>query len=259
MTLLAVAGGTGHAGSAVVREALSRGYEVRSFSRHFPPKAAAVEGVDYVLADAATGEGLAAALDGAVAVVDALEVRGRAAQRAFPEAGRRLLAAAYGSGLQRAVMLSIAQCDQVSFGYYRSKVAKEQAYDGAKLPTVVVRAAQFHSLLAEVFAYGSRLHVVPSLPGAQMQPIDTADVARALVDAAVEESSPDHLRRTVSGPETKLVRDFAEEWKAAVGSTARILDLPVPVPYFSEGRNLAPGTAYGTTTFAQWLEGRRGA
>ncbi|MCH6469446.1 SDR family oxidoreductase [Sinomonas terrae] len=258
MTLLAVAGGTGQAGSAVVREALARGYEVRSFSRRLPAPAAAIEGVDYVAADAATGEGLAAALDGAHAVVDALEGRGRAAQRVFPEAGRRLLAAAHGSGLQRAVMLSIAQCDQAPFGYYRSKVAKEEVYDAAKLPTVVVRAAQFHSLLAEIFAYGSRLHVVASLRGAQMQPIDVADVARALVDAAAEEL-PGHLRRTVSGPETKPVRDFAQEWRTAVGSTARILDLPMPVRFFSQRRNIAPGTAFGTTTFAQWLEGLRGA
>ncbi|WP_138442350.1 SDR family oxidoreductase [Sinomonas susongensis] len=257
MALLAVAGGTGQAGSAVVLEALARGYEVRAFSRRLPPPAAAVEGVEYVVADAATGVGLAAALDGAEVLVDALEGRGRAAQRAFPEAGRRLLAAAHGSGVRRAVMLSIAQCDQIGFGYYRSKVAKEKAYDAAKVPTAVVRASQFHSLLAELFAYGSRFRVVPSVRRARMQPIDVADVARALVEAAAEEAGG-HTLRTVSGPETRPVHDFAQEWKTAVGSTAGIIDLPVPGRFFSEGRNLAPGTAFGTTTFAQWLESHSG-
>lgn len=258
MTLLAVAGGTGQVGSAVVLEALSRGYRVRSFSRRRPSPSAVIDGVEYVVADAATGVRLAAALDGADALVDALEGRGRAAQRAFPEAGRRLLAAAHGSGIRRAVMLSIAQCDQVGFGYYRSKVAKEKAYDAAKVTTAVVRASQFHSLLAEIFAYGSRVHLIPSVRGARVQPIDVADVARALMDAVGEEAEG-HTLRTVSGPETRPLRDFAQEWKSAVGSTARVVDLPLPGTFFSEGHNLAPGTAFGTITFAQWLEGYRGS
>lgn len=91
MSILAVAGGTGVAGSTVVREALARGFSVRSLSRRLPQPSAALDGVDYVAADATTGEGLAAALDGAEILVDALEDRSFRAQKLFPEAGRRLL------------------------------------------------------------------------------------------------------------------------------------------------------------------------
>jgi uncharacterized protein YbjT (DUF2867 family) len=91
---------------------------------------------------------------------------------------------------------------------------------------------------------------------ARLQPIDVRDVARALVDAAAE---PDegHSDRTVSGPETRPAREFAEEWKTAVGSRARIIELPVPGgigKFFSEGRNLVPGSTFGMITFAQWLD-----
>ncbi|MEN2745362.1 SDR family oxidoreductase [Sinomonas halotolerans] len=261
MNILAVAGGTGLAGSAVVREALARGFSVRSLSRRLPQPSTALDGVDYAVADAATGEGLAAALDGAEILIDALEDRRLRAQKLFPEAGRRLLAAAHGSGVRRAVMLSIAQCDELDFGYYRSKVAKEKLYDAAPMPSAVVRAAQFHPLLAQIFAAGHPLRIVPSVRRARLAPIDVRDVARALLDAAVEEGDG-HALRTVSGPETRPVRDFAEEWKDIVGSRARIVGLPAPGGvgrYLSQGRNLAPESAFGTITFAQWLKESKSA
>ncbi|WP_422933813.1 SDR family oxidoreductase [Sinomonas sp. P47F7] len=258
MTVLLVAGGTGQAGSAVVREALARGFSVRSLSRKAPPPSVALDGVEYVSADAATGEGLAAALDGVDVVVDTLEGRGGAAQKRFAEAGRRLLAASHGSGVRRAVMVSVAQCDELPIGYYRSKAAKELVYREAKLPTAIVRASQFHSLLDSIFRSTERLRIVPSVRAARLQPIDVRDVARALVDTASEEFSG-HSMRTVSGPETRPLRDFADEWREATGSRARVLELPLPGTfgrYFSEERNLAPGTEFGTITFSEWLAGR---
>ncbi|NUP75802.1 MAG: SDR family oxidoreductase, partial [Sinomonas sp.] len=196
--------------------------------------------------------------DGVDVVVDALNGRGRSGQKHFAEAGARLAAAAHGSGVGRAVMLSIAQCDQLPMGYYRARVAKEQVYAEAKLPTAVVRASQFHSLLDTVFRAGDRIRMVPSVRSAWFQPIDVRDVARALVDAAAEDLHG-HTVRTVSGPERKPLTDFAEEWRAATGSRARVVELPLPGRlgrYFAEGRNVAPGTAFGTITFAQWLAER---
>ena len=46
MSRIAVIGGTGYAGSAIVREAASRGHEVVSFSRSVPAEEARVDGVD---------------------------------------------------------------------------------------------------------------------------------------------------------------------------------------------------------------------
>ncbi|WP_171042255.1 SDR family oxidoreductase [Sinomonas gamaensis] len=259
MTLIVVAGGTGQVGSAAVRDAAGRGLGVRSFSRRLPSPEDRVDGVEYLVADASTGEGLAAALDGADAVIDVLGARTVRFQTAFPEAGRRLLAAAHGSRARRAVALSIAQCDQVGFSYYRARLAKEQLYDGAPFPTAVVRASQFHSLLARIFASGQPLRLIPSIRHARVQPIDVRDVARALVDEALVEGSG-RAHRTVSGPEVRSVREFAEEWKASVGSSAPIVDLPLlgTGTFFSEGRNLAPESAFGTITFGQWLREQRG-
>jgi uncharacterized protein YbjT (DUF2867 family) len=47
MSTITVVGGTGYAGSAIVREAAKRGHDVVSFSRNVPAEEARVEGVRY--------------------------------------------------------------------------------------------------------------------------------------------------------------------------------------------------------------------
>ena len=74
MASITVVGGTGYAGGHLVAEAASRGHAVTAVSRHAP--AEPVPGVTYVSADLTDGDGLAAAVKGADAVVLALSPRG---------------------------------------------------------------------------------------------------------------------------------------------------------------------------------------
>lgn len=73
---ITVVGGTGYAGSHIVREAASRGHEVVALSRHAPQDAARVEGVEYRELDVTSPDALAAAVAGAEVVVSALSPRG---------------------------------------------------------------------------------------------------------------------------------------------------------------------------------------
>ncbi|WP_433874443.1 SDR family oxidoreductase [Sinomonas atrocyanea] len=258
MALLLVAGGTGAAGRATAREALGRGWQVRSLSRTLPAPTRVLDGVEYVRADVASGSGLAAALDGVEVVIDTLEARRGRALRGYPLAGRRLLDAARGSGVDRAVSVSIMACDQFPLRYYRSKVAKEQVYAAHALPTTVVRCGQFHDLLGSLFERGERFGFLPILPQARLQPIDLSDVARALVDAA-EAPAGGFFLTAACGPEVRSMRSLAGAWRTATGSTARVVDLPVPgraARVLAEGRNLMADAAFGTVTFEQWLARR---
>ncbi|WCI08514.1 NAD(P)H-binding protein [Arthrobacter sp. OVS8] len=153
MTRICVAGGTGQVGGEVVRRALAGGHSVAALCRHPLPAGAParVDDAEYFAADVTTGEGLAAALAGADVVIDCLEGRSGKDLKNFADGGARLLAAAQDADVSRAVMLSIVNCDRSSFGYYTSKAAKEQVYERSGLDTVVVRATQFHSLLAAMF------------------------------------------------------------------------------------------------------------
>ena len=171
--------------------------------------------------------GLAAALAGADVVIDCLEGRSGKALKDFADGGARLLAAAQDAGVARAVVLSIVNCDRSSFGYYASKAAKELVYERSGLETVALRATQFHSLLATIFAAGSRLRIIPVVTGASFQPIAPADVAAALLEEALKPATGRrHSVRTIGGPEIQEMGEFARQWKAATGSRATAGELP---------------------------------
>jgi uncharacterized protein YbjT (DUF2867 family) len=204
MTRICVAGGTGQVGREVVRLAVDGGYGVAVLSRNTPPAGSTSSrgGAEYFRGDVTTGEGLAAALAGADVVIDCTEGQSGKALKSFADGGARLLAAAQDAGVSRAVVLSIINCDRSGFGYYQSKAAKEQAYGKSGLETVAVRATQFHSLLATLFAAGSRVRVIPLVKGARFQPISPAEAAAALLETALEApSGVRHSVRTIGGPE----------------------------------------------------------
>ncbi|MET3920527.1 NAD(P)H-binding protein [Arthrobacter sp. UYEF20] len=259
MTRICVAGGTGQVGREVVRQAVARGLAVAVLSRNPPSSrsSAGPDGAAYFRGDVTTGEGLAAALDGADVVIDCLEGKSGKALKNFADGGARLLAAARDARVPKAVVLSIINCDESSFGYYRSKAAKERVYERSGLETVALRATQFHSLLARMFAAGSRVRMIPVVKGARFQPISPSEVATALLDAALEPpAGVRHRVRTIGGPEIAGMAELAREWQQASGSRGHLVRLPLPGPmgkYLREGLNLVPEERHGSETFARWL------
>lgn len=264
MTRICVAGGTGQVGREVVRQAVDAGHSVAVLSRNPPPAGASgrVGGAEYFRADVTTGEGVATAVGGADVVIDCLEGRSGKARKNFADGGARLLAAAQDAGTARAVMLSIVNCDRSSAAFYRSKAAKEQVYELSGLQTVVLRATQFHSLLAMMFGAGSRIRIIPVVRGSRFQPASPADVAGMLLEAALEPApvpaaGPPHRVLDFGGPESKDMADFAREWKRARGVKGQLVRLPLPGPmgrYLREGLNLVPDARHGNETFRGWLE-----
>lgn len=213
MSRICVAGGTGQVGREVVRQALSRGHAVAVLSRNPPEDGAGGQhdNATYFRGDVTTGAGLPEALAGADVVIDCLEGQTGKALRQFAAGGAILLGAALEAGVPKAVLLSIVNCDQSTYGYYRSKAEKERAYLASELETVAVRATQFHSLLARIFAAGSRVGLVPVIRGARFQTIGPGDVAAALLEAALEPPSGEsHRLRTIGGPRSRTWR----RWRA---------------------------------------------
>jgi uncharacterized protein YbjT (DUF2867 family) len=245
-----------------VRQAVARGASVAGLSRRPPSPGAPgrTDGADYFRGDVTTGEGLMAALEGADVVIDCLEGQSGRSLKNFADGGARLLAAAQDAGVTKAVVLSIINCDRSGFRYYRSKAAKEQVYERSGLETVVLRATQFHSLLAQLFAAGSKVWMIPVVKGARFQPISPAEVAAALLDAALEPSSSDrHRVRTIGGPEVTGMAELALDWKQGTASRGRLVPLPMPGPmgkYLRAGLNLIPEERHGTETFRGWLAKR---
>ena len=108
----------------------AEGHEVVAISRS--------RGVDVV-----TGDGLAEALAGAEAIVDAATGPSpdeQAATEFFTTAARNLQEAGQRAGVQRIVVVSIIGSDRFSGGYGAAKVAHEQAH--ARGPDPGARAAR---------------------------------------------------------------------------------------------------------------------
>ncbi|MFF3321184.1 SDR family oxidoreductase [Streptomyces sp. NPDC002889] len=242
---IAIAGGTGTLGRHTADELRGRGHEVRVLSRHSP---------EYRV-DLTTGEGLAEALAGCDTVVDASNSPSpKQAEQILVEGSRRLLAAEEASGVGHHVCVSIVGCDRVPMGYHRSKAQQERVVESGQVPWTVVRATQFHELLAAGFAAVGRARVLP-IPRARLQPVACAEVARVVADAV--EGGPRRGRVEVTGPETADLRVLARRWRAITGRRALVLPLPLPGAL---GRALRSGVATsdhpdvrGTVRFDDWL------
>jgi uncharacterized protein YbjT (DUF2867 family) len=245
--VIAVIGGSGTLGSHVVGELRARGHDVRA-----PSRRAAQFRIDLT-----TGEGLEHAVDGCEVVVDASNNSSpRGAARTLVEGSRRLLAAEQAAGVRHHVCVSIVGCDRVPLGYYRVKVEQEGVTETGAVPWSIVRATQFHELIATAFSAAARLHVLP-MAAARLQTVAARQAADAVADVA--EGGPLGRKLEVAGPEVCEARELARLWR--LHAPGRVLALPLPLPG-KLGRALRQGglttetpDVRGTLTFADWLAG----
>ncbi|MFJ8310066.1 MULTISPECIES: SDR family oxidoreductase [unclassified Streptomyces] len=243
---IAVAGGTGTLGRHVVAELRARGHNVRVLSR---------SSAEYRV-DLTTGAGLAGALVGCDVVVDAANSTSpRTMRSTLVDGTRRLLAAEREAGVGHHVCVSIVGCDRVPMPYYKVKTAQEDAVAAGPVPWTVVRATQFHELVATLFTATARARVLPAPKNVRIQPIAAAEAAGAVADAA--ESAPRMGRVEAAGPQVTDLRTLAGQWRATTGHRAALLPVPLPGRL---GRALRAGgltsddpQAQGATEFAEWL------
>jgi uncharacterized protein YbjT (DUF2867 family) len=114
-----VTGGTGTLGTNVVRHLRERGRQVRVLSRR---QRAGTEGVEYVIGDLATGNGVAEAVAGVDVIVHCAS-----AKKGDVDATRNLVKAATSANrLPHFVYISIVGVDGIPFGYFRAKLAAEK-------------------------------------------------------------------------------------------------------------------------------------
>ncbi len=145
-TRLAVAGAPGRVGSHAfaVLARKEQGYDVVEIARS--------RGVDVI-----TGEGLAEALAGVEAVIDAAtgpSPEEQAATEFFTTSARNLQELGERAGVQRIVAVSIIGTDRFSGGYGAAKVAHERAHLDGPVPAHILRASQFHEFVEQLVDWG---------------------------------------------------------------------------------------------------------
>ncbi len=208
---IAVAGATGLVGSQVTALARKEGHEVVEIARQ----------TGFDLTDPDTHQ-LEAALAGADAVVEVTSfpaIDETAATDFFTTVATHLGRAATAAGVQRTVPLSIVGIDESQdFPYYRAKLAHEQATRRSAPGTLVLRATQFHEFARQSLEWNTdggvaRIMDVPT------QPVDTAEIARVMLDMATGEIDRDV---DLAGPQQERLVDLVRRYAAYVGSDVRV-------------------------------------
>jgi uncharacterized protein YbjT (DUF2867 family) len=243
---IVVTGGKGRLGTEVVRRLEARGATVASASRR--------TGVDL-----ATGAGLDAALEGAECVVHAAIHPFRHYTVNLGGTRRLIKILADRPAPPHLVYVSIVGCDGSPFRYYRAKHASELALERSKLPVTVVRATQFHTLVASVARAVTvgRLSIVAR--GMSFQPCDHHWVAAEIADIALAPAPSGYYRAADrAGPERLSLAEAAELIRAKEGrATPRLITFPPiggTLRAFDAGANLPdPDAKIGGSSFREFL------
>ena len=250
---IVVIGGTGLIGSKVVTNLTEHGHEAVAASPRL--------GINTI-----TGEGLAAALDGASAVVDvsnSANFEYLTALEFFATSTHNLLVAETAAGVGHHIALSVVGTQGLSeggdpakttAGYFLAKLVEEALIRTSGIPYSIVHATQFFEFIkgiADVATDGDTVR----LPPVRFQPMAAADVSAAVARTAV--GAPVNGIVEVGGPETFAIDDAVRRALAAMNDPRPVIADPAATYYgiaVSE-RSLVPadGTTVGEIRLDDWL------
>jgi len=242
---IVVIGGTGLIGSKLVTKLIQQGHE--------PVAASPSRGVNTI-----TGEGLAAAMEGASVVVDVSNSPSfeyGAALEFFQTSTRNLLAAEVAAGVGHHVALSVVGTDRlVESGYFRAKIAQEGLIKASSIPYSIVHATQFFEFIksiADDATDGNTVRLAPVL----FQPMASDDVATAVGRTAV--GGPVDGVIEVGGPEQFRLDGLIRRFLGSRDDPREVVADPEAL-YFGavlSERTLVPeeDALFGETRFEDWL------
>jgi uncharacterized protein YbjT (DUF2867 family) len=246
MTPILVTGGTGTLGRVLVGQLVAAHRDVRMLTRR--PST----GPGVYTGDLATGAGLAEAVAGIGVIVHCASDPRH--WQVDIDGTRRLVEAARYAGTPRLVYVSIVGVDRIPYGYYRAKLATERVVAESGLPWTILRATQFHDLIAGMARRLARSPVVPVPAGVSFQPVDVHEVAARVIELASGE--PAGRVADFGGPQVRTAKDLMQAYLSATGRRRLVVPISLPGKVFRgfrTGANLCPEHADGRTTFEDFL------
>ncbi len=250
--LITVTGATGTLGQVVVDRLLERGDRVRALSRN--PPADERPGLEWVIGDLSAEAGMEDAFAGADAVIHCATNPRRPKQDV---AGARNLIRTLAAEGTPLTCVSIVGVDRIPLGYYKVKLEVEGLVQASGLPWTILRATQFHNLIAGAFDRIAWSPLLPVPAGTSLQPVDIGNVAPRLIEIADQPGAgrvPDF-----GGPEVLEARELARLWLARENRRRSVVPVRLPgktAAAFRAGHQLAPAHREGVRTFAEYLSGR---
>lgn len=201
--------------------------------------------------DLTTGDGVAGAVSGADMIVHAASDTRRLGRNDIQQTQNLLRA---GGGTRHLLYVSIVGIDAIPFGYYRKKLACEHEIESSGIPHTILRATQFHELMAMVLGAVERIGVAPLPLAFRFQPTAAADVARRAVELL--EGPPAGRATDFGGPEVLTLRELADTWRSARGRPRVLLNLPIRgavADGFRRGLNTCPEYSSGHQPWGEFV------
>jgi uncharacterized protein YbjT (DUF2867 family) len=236
-----VVGGSGFIGRYVVKRLAARGAVVSVVSRHaseaqFLKPMGDVGQIALIDADLADEAALAAALEGASAVVSSVGIlyeRGRQRFRLLHADGpARLARLAAAAGARHFVHVSALSADaRAASAYARSKAEGEAAVKAAFPAATVLRPSLVFGPEDDFFnRFGAMARMAPALPlvgggGTRFQPVYVGDVADAVM-AALERPEAAGKTYELGGPAVLSFRELMELLLAEIGRRRLLVPMP---------------------------------
>ena len=241
---IAIAGSTGFIGSQVGAFAEQAGHHVVGIARN--------QGIDLLQPD-----GLSAALAGVDAVIDVTASPSQdedVATPFFETVATNLGRAAREVGVRRTVVLSIVGVDQSpDYGYYRAKLAHEEATRAAAPGVVVLRATQFHEFAGQMLEW-NRDGDVTRIIDVPTQPVASAEIARVLLDLATSETAVD---TDLAGPGVERLVEQVRRVVELRGDDVVVEAIAAPASMAGGSMLPGPDALIRGPRWADWLEGTR--
>jgi uncharacterized protein YbjT (DUF2867 family) len=248
-TPILVTGGTGTLGQLVLARLRAAGRDVRVLTRR---DHRSVDGLEYVKGDLLKDQGVERAVQGARRI---LHLAG--GPKGDDQATRNLTRVASRADVEHLVYISVIGADRVPLGYFRSKLAAEQAVADSGLPFTTLRAAQFHDFVLTLASKMTTLPVLPVPSAIRLQPVDADEVAARLVELALAE--PTGRVPDVAGPKVYELADLIRGYLRARGRHRLIVPVRLPGKAgraYRAGENLSLDRSVGGRSWEEFLATR---
>ena len=250
-----VVGGRGHIGRAVVDELRKNAHTVRVSSRRAFQQA----GVETVLADLLTQQGLDAAVAGVDVLINCVGSPDKDSYQTEVLGLAALLSAAKRANVNHVIHISIVGIDRIPSAYYKLKLKAEQVVETSGIPYTVVRMTQFHGIIDKTIMGSAKIPLpVMLLPmDLHFQLLDSRDAAAFLMPYIAEGDKNELV--SVGGPEIATSKVLLNAWLKARQSSR----LPIHIPMLGKqaagmrkAYNTIPDSRTGSITWEDYLHER---